>query len=319
MKVSILIPVYNSEKFLARTIQSALDQTWPDVEIIIVDDGSVDNSFRIAKSFEVFKNVKVFTQPNGGGCKARNKAFAESTGDYIQYLDADDLLSPDKIKNQIELTGSVSDGTVFSCPWIRFYNDDEMKADKLPQRFLDRDWSDPVDWLIHSWQGKGMGQTSVWLTPRHLIRKAGAWDERLSINQDGEFFSRVLLHASSIKFTNQSLVYYRSGNEGSVSQNGNMKKVSDLLLSYKLYEKNIEAYMDNEIVRNAIACNYLSFIYLFYGKYPDLVSETMDKVSDLKLKKNPEVGGDTFKRIARIFGFQFTLKLMSLARRLGRA
>lgn len=88
--VSILIACYNSEKWLAETLDSALAQTWKDLEIIIVDDGSTDNSLSVAKSFES-STVKVIYQKNKGQSAAENKALQEAQGDFIQYLDADDF------------------------------------------------------------------------------------------------------------------------------------------------------------------------------------------------------------------------------------
>src|SRR5919198_3579594 len=99
--VSILIPAYNAERWLADTIRSALEQTWPRKEIIIVDDGSRDQTLSIARQFAA-KNVSVVTQENQGGSAARNRAFSLCQGEFIQWLDADDLLSPEKIARQIE-------------------------------------------------------------------------------------------------------------------------------------------------------------------------------------------------------------------------
>lgn len=90
-KVSILIPCYNSERFVAETLDSCLAQTYRNIEIIVVDDGSTDNSFAIAKSFES-NIIKVYRQDNSGACAARNYAFRKSSGEYIVYLDADDIL-----------------------------------------------------------------------------------------------------------------------------------------------------------------------------------------------------------------------------------
>ena len=101
--VSICIPVFNSEKWLGDTINSALAQTWSNKELIIVDDGSADNSLKIARKFES-SIVKVISQNNRGACAARNKALANAQGDFIQWLDADDILAPDKI--EIQLTNS---------------------------------------------------------------------------------------------------------------------------------------------------------------------------------------------------------------------
>jgi len=313
MKVSILIPVYNSANFLSKTIDSALKQTWSDKEIIVVDDGSTDNSLQIAKSFaEINNNVKVFTQTNGGACKARNKAFAESTGVYIQYLDADDILSHDKIQHQMDQISQVDESTVFSCPWIRFYRDEEIEYIKPSKQFLDKDWSAPIDWLVNAWEGKGMAQTSVWLTPRHLIEKAGEWNERLSVNQDGEFFCRVLLNASAIKFTDKSTVYYRSGNENSVSQKKNKKKIADLLLSYRLFAENTLTKYNTERVKQALAVNYLSFFYLYNNQFPELAKQVWDYMNELNISKYPLVGGKVFKIVSRVIGFNNSLKIKSI-------
>ena len=97
--VSILIPAYNSEKWIADSIRSAVAQTWQPKEIIVVDDGSKDQTLSIAKQFES-DSVRVFSQKNQGAAAARNNAFSMSHGDYIQWLDADDLLAPDKIARQ---------------------------------------------------------------------------------------------------------------------------------------------------------------------------------------------------------------------------
>ena len=91
--VSILIPAYNAGPLLADTVRSALAQSWPRKEIILVDDGSKDDTLAVAKQFESAE-VKVVTQANQGAAATRNRAFYLAQGDYIQWLDADDLLSP---------------------------------------------------------------------------------------------------------------------------------------------------------------------------------------------------------------------------------
>src|SRR2546423_1863348 len=115
--VSILIPAYNAERWIVATIQSALAQTWDRTEIIIVDDGSSDRTAAVAKRFES-ETLRVVTQKNQGAAAARNKAFSMSTGDYIQWLDADDLLSPGKIEKQMAVAGSPR--TLLSSAWGHF-------------------------------------------------------------------------------------------------------------------------------------------------------------------------------------------------------
>ena len=118
--VSILIPAFNAERWIGDTIRSAIAQTWPRKEIIIVDDGSPDHTVDVARQFSS-KEVKVVTQENQGAAATRNHALSLSHGDYIQWLDADDLLSPDKIAKQIEAAGkSGSNRTLFSSEWGYF-------------------------------------------------------------------------------------------------------------------------------------------------------------------------------------------------------
>src|SRR6266481_5875279 len=98
--VSILIPAYNAETWIGDTIQSALAQTWPRKEIIVVDDGSKDATAAVARQF-ASRGVVVVSKENQGAAATRNHAFQLSQGDYIQWLDADDLLAPDKIERQL--------------------------------------------------------------------------------------------------------------------------------------------------------------------------------------------------------------------------
>src|SRR6266566_242620 len=119
--VSILIPAYNAGPWLAESISSALAQTWGRKEIIVVDDGSKDDTLAIARRFEP-EGIQVVTQSNAGAAAARNKAFSLSRGDYIQWLDADDLLAPDKIEVQLAATeGHRNKFTLLSSSWGQFY------------------------------------------------------------------------------------------------------------------------------------------------------------------------------------------------------
>src|SRR5271170_1948910 len=98
--VSILIPAYNAEAWISDTLRSAIAQTWEQKEIIVVDDGSTDQTLAIARRFES-DSVRVVPQKNQGAAAARNTALSLCHGDYIQWLDADDILAPDKIARQM--------------------------------------------------------------------------------------------------------------------------------------------------------------------------------------------------------------------------
>src|ERR1700751_2900109 len=119
--VSILIPAYNSEQWIGDTLRSAIAQTWEPKEIIVVDDGSTDRTLEIARHFES-NGVRVFTQVNLGAAAARNAAFKLSQGDFSQWLDADDLLAPNKIEKQLAaLREGEGSRILLSSAWAPFY------------------------------------------------------------------------------------------------------------------------------------------------------------------------------------------------------
>ena len=188
--VSILIPAYNAGEWLADTLRSAIAQTWERKEIIVVDDGSRDRTLAIARQFESDR-VHVVTQKNQGAAAARNKAFSLSRGDYIQWLDADDLMAPDKVTKQMEAQGDSPNKLILlSGSWGRFmYRYDRAKF--VPTAL----WGDlsPVEWLVRKMGQNVYMQTASWLVSRELTEAAGPWDTRLLGDDDGEYFCRVLL------------------------------------------------------------------------------------------------------------------------------
>jgi len=311
VKVSILIPVYNASPYLSETLESALNQTYSNCEIIAVDDGSEDDSVEVIESImDKHKNVLLFKQDNKGACAARNLAFQKSTGDLILYLDGDDIISENKVEAQVDLILKHDEYTVISGQWGRFSG--TVNDASFPVRFLDKDWEDPKEWLINSWKGKGMAQTSVWLTPRQLVIKAGPWNEKLQVNQDGEFFGRVLLNAGMIKYCREAKVYYRTLKEKhSVSKILNESKAESLLLSYQLLKSNALKIENSDRMKEALLIRFLSFIYQFYSKYPALVREARKEIIDLGFSKLPIYGGRYFKLIASLIGFENTLKMRS--------
>jgi len=269
--VSILIPAYNAEAWIADTIKSALSQTWPRKEIIIVDDGSKDGTLSIAQRF-VSREVSVVSQPNGGGSAARNRAFALSKGDYIQWLDSDDLLAPDKIARQMEATEhGLSKRTVLSSPWGRFFYR-SSKARFSPSSL----WCDlsPVEWLLRKFEQAVYMPPASWLVSRELTETAGPWDTRLSFDDDGEYFVRVIAGSDGVRFIPDARTYYRVSGSGSMSHIGaSNKKLESLLLSMQLHIKHFRSLEDSDRVR-AACLKYLQWWQIaFFPERLDIVKQ----------------------------------------------
>jgi glycosyltransferase involved in cell wall biosynthesis len=227
--VSILIPAYNAEEWIADTIRSAVSQTWSRKEIIVVDDGSTDQTAAAASRF-ASNEVKVITVKNQGAAAARNHALQLSQGDYIQWLDADDLLAPDKIEHQIAALGEVENKKMLlSAPWA-YFNYRPERARFVPTSL----WHDlsPVEWLLRKMGENLHMQTATWLTSRELADAAGPWDTRLISDDDGEYYCRVLLASKGTRFVPEAKVFYRVTSSSRWSYIGTSdKKKTAMLLS----------------------------------------------------------------------------------------
>jgi glycosyltransferase involved in cell wall biosynthesis len=268
--VSILITAYNAEDTIAYTLESAVAQTWPRKEIIVVDDGSTDSTAEVAGGF---KEVRVVSTENYGLSGAQNNAFPLSQGDYIQYLDADDLLAPDKIERQLAaLREFDSKRVLLSSPWAPFYH--RTRHARFVRNSLWQDLS-PVEWLLRKMGENIHMQNATWLVSRELAEAAGPWDTRLHLDQDGEYFCRVLLASEGTRFVPGTGIYYRQSGANRVSFIGNSDKKKDsLLLTMKLHIQYLRSLEDSERVRKAC----LPYIQIRYNNYlyperPDLMQE----------------------------------------------
>jgi len=277
--VSILIPAYNAEAWIADTIKSALGQTWPHKEIIVVDDGSTDQTFAIARQF-ASKDVAVVTHENQGAASTRNHALSLSQGDYIQWLDADDLLAPDKVAKQMEVMDQIRDArALLSSEWGYFaYRSD--RAEFSPTSL----WCDlpPVEWLLRKLGENLHMQTATWLTSRELTGAAGAWDIRLLSDDDGEYFCRVLLASNGVRFVPGAKVYYRITPSSRLSHVGmSDRKIYALLLSMQLHVKYIRSLEESDRVRAACMTYLQNWLFYFYPERPDFVKELENLAASL--------------------------------------
>jgi len=310
--VSILIPCHNAEPWIAATIESALAQTWPNTEIIVVDDGSTDDSAAIA-SRSIDRGVRVVMQSNRGASAARNAALAQARGDFIQFLDADDLLSPTKIAAQISSLANHPANSVASCAWGRF------AGDPAQARFIDaavfRDFS-PMDFLVLAGTTGAMMHPAAWLVPRTVADRAGRWNESLSLNDDGEYFCRVLLASTGIAFCDEARTYYRSAQTGSLSQRRHEAARRSQFKSIELCEQHMLAAENSARTRRAVANQYQRFIYDFFPRSPELIRKAANRIARLggSSQLKPAMGPRT-AALARWLGWKNVWRLKQLAHR----
>jgi glycosyltransferase involved in cell wall biosynthesis len=298
--VSILIPAFNAEAWIADTIKSALDQTWSQKEIVIVDDGSTDQTLSIARRFAA-KGVTVVSQTNQGAASARNKAFSVCHGDYIQWLDADDLLSPEKIAKQMEaLEHRQSRRTLFSSAWGWFLYR-PWKARFNPTAL----WHDltPVEWMLRKMEHGVFMQTSVWLVSRELTEAAGPWNTRLLGDDDGEYFSRVVLASDGIRFIPEARVFYRRRLDGLGFIGNSKKKLEANFLSTQLQIGYLRSVADTQRARLACRKYLQTDLPYYYPSRPDLIKQSEDLAATLGCQLEPPQMPWKYAWIGKLFGW----------------
>jgi len=308
--VSIIVPCHNAERWIGSTIESALAQTWPNQEIIVVNDGSDDGSLAVAKRYES-RVLRVIDRLCGGAAAARNAGLAAASGEFIQYLDADDLLAPDKIERQVRLLLERGRNNLCTCAWARF-TDDIGSAAFVPQA-LWRELS-PVEWMVTAWEHNLMMATATWLTPRESAEKAGRWSTEFRTNplDDMEYFDRVRAVSERILFSAGARAYYRSAVPGSLSGirsdeawtaiSSTLHRSTDLLLTLE----------DSERTRHAGATVLQRFIFDAYPRVPALSAQAARRVLELGgTDLQPECGN--WRRTAsNILGWKMAKRLHSL-------
>lgn len=266
---SILIPAFNSEKWISDAIRSALAQTWANKEVIVVDDGSRDQTFVVAKEFES-RQCKVITQKNRGASATRNTALSLAQGDFIQWLDADDLLAPDKIERQIKrVHGDPNTRTLLSSSFSKFVNQ-YQKGEFIPDGL----WQDlsPLEFMLIKFRDNLWMNPSAWLVSRRLTSAAGLWDERLSLDDDGEYFCRVVLASEMVIFVPDARSYKRIGNFG-LSSRISRAACFSLFTSMRLSIERVLAVKDSERVRKICMALLQRWFIYFYPEKVELVSE----------------------------------------------
>lgn len=203
--MSILIPCHNAERWLGQSIASALaQQAHVPAEVLVVDDGSTDRSAAIAASFG--PRVRLIEGPHRGGGAARNLLLGEARGEWLQFLDADDYLLPEKIARQLRAARERDADVVYSPVLIR----DEVQDTEAPYQGAS---GDPlVDYI--RW---GPFQTSAMLWRREALREVGGWKVDQPVCQEHELILRLFRRGARFAFYPEAQTVYRRHQAPSVS------------------------------------------------------------------------------------------------------
>lgn len=230
VKFSIIIPIYNSEKFLKECLDSVINQTFKDIEIICVDDGSTDHSKEILKEYKKNDNrVKVIEQTHQGQGIARNNALEIAQGEYINFLDSDDKLSENTLDSVYKFFNKHENINIVSIPIIYLNGKDHELNYKfqLNKEIINLDANSPhnTNQNYSSTQSKLIIQTSINST---FIKKEAIknlkFNTKLVSDEGLIFINKILLSQNKIGLVKDGKYYFRNNNENSLTNTANNKK-----------------------------------------------------------------------------------------------
>lgn len=218
MLVSIIIPMYNSEMLISRCLRSVVAQSYKNIEIILVDDGSKDKTLDIVKRYIIKDNrIKLFLKNNGGPSSTRNYGLDKCTGDYILFVDADDYIDSNMVQDMLSMVDITTNTMVFS-------GNDEIYPDKIEYRNLFIDIKDKTNIsrnvVMREIASGRAGLICCKLIPKSVVDKFNIrFDESIKMSEDQLFFLELAQYIDRFCYVEGCMYHYDRTNEKSITVN----------------------------------------------------------------------------------------------------
>ena len=203
-KVSVIMPCYNASAYLREAIESVRTQSYKDWELLIIDDGSTDDSREIATEYAIKdKRIQLIEQPNSGACRARNNGIEHAKGEYVKFLDADDVLEQECLTEQVKQIGVLTERQI---PFGDYYHIDmggRILSRVVFINYQDALLKDQVAFFFHCWH-------ILISAPLHrttLLREIGGFDESLKRGQESNLHFRLAL--ADVEFVYRPCMTFR--------------------------------------------------------------------------------------------------------------
>lgn len=251
-KVSIIVPVYNTAPYIDNCMQSILSQSYKNFEILVVNDGSKDNSLEICRAWELRDNrIRLFNQNNNGVSYSRNFAIDQSTGEYLVFIDSDDIISPDYVESLVELIEqNKTDCAVVGIS--KFYSDQGILF---------------TDGNIDFYEGENISKALFTKLGGFLANKIYKADiinehhlrlnENIFMSEDLLFNARYFQYCKSVVFMSGAKYFYRIYGSSSFNDLANSRWFSII----DSYNSILSIYKDNMSVKNIILYNFMMILY----------------------------------------------------------
>ena len=289
-KVSICIPTYNRKDYLRQTLDSVYAQTYKDYEVVVVDDGSADETGEMIKK-AAYPNLRYCWQENAGDAAARNRLIKLAEGEFITFIDSDDLLMPDAVERMIKAMESEGGNVVVYGPYLRIDRDGNITGSsrrKLYSGFITTQLFENI--LVHSCGS---------MFPKKVLQEAGGFNESLKVCSDYDLWLRLSLKYRFIALSEPTFKRRRhTGNLSKVSAENQIKELEVLERFY--YEKGGEKVMPQKIAMRRLSREQyragrsllqekrtgeaVRYFHASFNKYPNPKALLMWGISSLKQK-----------------------------------
>jgi glycosyltransferase involved in cell wall biosynthesis len=294
--VSIIIPCYNAERWLSHAILSCLEQTYRPIEIIVIDDGSTDGSLDIIKSYD--KALTWETGPNRGGNAARNRGFALSKGEYIQFLDADDYLLPEKIEHDMQCIAEMDVDIVYSDFYIEQYTPDLTTRTRSLIQTGARE--DMLQAILSGW---GVAVHTLFFRRAALAHSAG-WDENIRAVQERDLLITLLLNGATIAYYPGAACVHRRYGPVTVSTSDPVKVLTNHCTIFQKTELKLRlAGSFSPKYRYALARGYFQLARGFYDTDRTRYTALLCKALSLDAALKPDNQSRMYTLLYQLFGF----------------
>lgn len=311
-QVSIVIPCYNGETFVREAIDSALAQTYPRVEVVVIDDGSTDRSWEVIRSYG--NRIRPVHQKNQGLPATRNVGISRASGDYFLFLDADDIIAEDTVQALVEAAGGAEE-TIAACSWryLVFSSGTwQTRPSGVPFPQTQRD--PLVAWLHGEWIP---GCSLLW--PRHLLERLDGYDPTLTADEDGDLMYRALISGAKLVVADGGESFYRRHGSASVSMSYDVFSEHRFRSRMRVFAK-----LEDELRRSGkwdryrepLGIAYQSLAQRIFGARPELAREALIRGEELagRMAISPTLPG---RLLVRLFGMDRKERLVSALARLG--
>lgn len=322
MLFSVILPVYNVEKYLEQCVDSVLGQTFVDYEIILVDDGSTDGSPQLCDALAAKDSrIRVIHKPNGGLSDARNAGTAEAKGDYIVYIDSDDFVLADDFLHKVAQKAADNPDLIF-YKYAKYFDADGKLADcPFSYEFAEEasTYAERIRRLVEADAFYGM----AWIK---AIKRIVLTDNDISfevglLGEDMEWNYHVIYHSHSIALIDEAFIAYRQ-REGSITSTHKLKNLTDFIYVLEKWANRIREDDSDDAWKRALygsLAKYYSNLYVVYARLTDKTKrqykkriKALDWLWQYSLSHRPK----TVAKIYRLLGFNLTILLLKLMDRI---